>query len=354
MCSQFRTATLMVLLISIIALTGISAARAEILFQDNFDNSPDWQSNQTVNKSAGGKDISWPTTNYKRCSPGYCPPPGWTSYRCASSTWTDDRGRDTYVISTAGARGGSGKGLTYNVESTGSYGAWAGGSLDLWLGTQGYQELYIRMYLKYSSEWAWSDTTQHGQEKLIRISTFNADIFNTNYNPQTFGSSSVNWPVWYPDWYYNAAYKYAYFMSSVRKSPDYDSTGDDNTYTDSRFHSDSLNLAIGDNQWHCYEFHVKMNSSPGIPDGVWEFFLDGNLKKSRNNIVWKKAGSNSIGWNWLMFLDNVTVAPYPSSSHKEMSIYMDDVVVSTTYVGPDDKAPSTVHNLRLPPSQPQQ
>ncbi len=36
-----------------------------------------------------------------------------------------------------------------------------------------------------------------------------------------------------------------------------------------------------------------------------------------------------------MFLDNITVSPYPLAQKKEMAIYMDDVVVSTVYIGPD-------------------
>ena len=305
-------------------------AYSAVLFEDNFDSSPDWQSNQTISKSVPpGEDKGWPNTYKNNCQPGYCPPDKWTSYRTASSKWTDDRRRDTFVLNSEGARGGSGKGVTLNVESTGDYGTWAGGSLDLWLGEQGYQELYIRMYIQYTSEWSWSDGSQHGQQKLIRISTFNEDIATTSQNPHIFsGSSGINWPTWYPDWYYNAndAYEYAALMSSTRTAPTYITDGDE-TYSSARWPADT--------NWHCYEFHVKMNSAIGVADGVWEFYLDGNLKASRNNVKWKQTGANSKGWNWLMVLDNVTVAPFPLTEHKEMAIHMDDFVVSTNYIGPN-------------------
>lgn len=313
-----------------------SPATAAVIFEDNFNTSPDWQSNQTISKSMPtGVDIGWPSTYFKTCGTNRCPPQGWTSYRAASSQWTDDRRRDTYILNSAGARGGSGKGITFNIESRGEYGLWAGGSLDLWLGKQGYNELYARMYIKYSDEWTWSDGAHHGQQKLIRISTYNEDIETTTHNPQEFGSGSVNWPVWYPDWYYNYVYKFSYFMSSTRTAPTYITDGDTN-YTSVKWPTDAA--------WHCYEYHVKMNSALNVADGIWELYIDGVKVSSRNNVNWKQTGASDTGWNWLMVLDNVTVAPYPASQNKEMSIFMDDIVVSTSYIGTDytitDKIPT--------------
>jgi hypothetical protein len=51
--------------------------------------------------------------------------------------------------------------------------------------------------------------------------------------------------------------------------------------------------------------------------------------------MWKMEGANAKGWNWLMVLDNVTVASYPLTAKKEMALYMDDFVVSTEYIGPN-------------------
>ncbi len=306
-----------------------NSIEAEIIFEDNFDNSPDWQSNQTVNKSqSGGYDISWTQTRSDICTT-LCPPQGWTSYRAASSQWTDDRRKDTYILNSEGARGGTGKGITYNVEVSGDYGVWSGGSLDLWLGEEGYEELYIRYYLKYDINWNWTnqDNTQHCQQKLIRISTFNDDIWTTTYNPQQYGSASVNWPTLYPDWYYNASYPPAKMTMAVRKAPDY-----------SVDETETVSGAVWptDDNWHSYEFYVKMNSFPGVADGIWKVWIDGNLKGERTNVEWKMAGSNTThNWNWLMFLDNVTNASATLDSHTEMSLYMDDVVISTSYIGPD-------------------
>jgi len=315
-----------------VLLPSFSPAFAEILFQDNFDNSPDWQSKQTVNKSqSDGYDISFGQTRSDTCTTN-CPPQGWTSYRTASSFWTDDRRKDTYVLSSEGARGGSGKGITYNVEVSGSFGTWAGGSLDIWLGETGYKELFVRYYIKFDpSSWKWTtpDATEHHLQKLIRINTFNDDIRTTSYNPQQFGTAGRNWPVWLAEVYYNKSSPPAHLSSQVRQAPNYTLLPSVEDY----------NASIpSDGEWHYYEYHVKMNSAPGIADGIWGFYIDGVLKSEKTNVVWKKANSDiAHNWNWLMLLDNVTNASTTLDSYTEMQLYMDDVVVSTSYIGPGDQ-----------------
>ena len=307
-------------------------AFAEIIFQDNFENSPDWQSQQTVSKPAGGLDV----TSLRNTCTKYCPPQYWTGYTAASSLWSDNRRLDTFILDSTGARGGSGKGITYNVENGTDVGAgWTGGRLLLWLGERGYTELYIRMFVKYPPDWIWegryraaNGLLQNTLQKLMRISTYNTDIYNKAHNPLYWGSSGMNYPAFIPDWYYNNSYTQwgTTFVPTVVKAPDYDSKGDGQSYT-------SVSLPP-DNQWHCYEFHVKMNSVLGAADGVWEFYLDDVLQASRNNIVWKKTGADtSHNWNWLFFLDNVYLGAYPSADHREFPLYMDDVVVSTTRIG---------------------
>jgi len=315
-----------VLLGTLILFTSFISAVAEIIFQDNFDNSPDWQSNQTVNKGAGGYDIAWSNSRADECTTN-CPPQGWTSYRAASSHWDDDRRKDTFILDAAGARGGTGKGITYNVEVSGHFGTWSGGSLDIWLGESGHDELYVRYYLKYDTNWTWSTPadTEHSLQKLIRVSTFNDNIWTTSKNPQYYGDT-YNVPVFYPDWNHNYGLHKTYFYMSTRLGPDY-------TYGPNGDFRNGPGPKVG--TWQCYEFYVKMNSVNGAADGVYRTWLDGELVAEATNIIWKQAGSDtSHKWNWLMLLDNVTNASASLTDHKEITVYMDDVVVSTNYIGP--------------------
>ena len=335
---KVKTFSVSLLTFCTILLLSSSIATAQIIFQDNFDNSPDWQSQQTVSKTQPeGTDISWGMTRSDKCTT-YCPPQGWTSYRTACSTWTDDRRKDTYILSEEGARGGSGKGITYNVEVAQN---WVGGSLDLWLGEAGYEELYVRYYLKHDINWKWSnlENTKVGFQKLIRICTFNDNIWTSSYSPQGFRSQFINFPVFIPDWYRNGAGS-TYLTAAVRKAPDYSAYDDVHT----NVHSPDVG------GWHCYEFHVKMNSANGAADGVYQFFLDGELKAESTAVEWKQAGSDTThNWNWLMFIDNVANASAAPEDHVEMSLYMDDVVVSTEYIGPASDDPNTGRQIHINP-----
>ncbi|OFZ19583.1 MAG: hypothetical protein A2X94_14140 [Bdellovibrionales bacterium GWB1_55_8] len=307
-----------------------------IIFSDNFESSPDWHSQQTVHKSVGGVDRAWPAT-YSRACTTTCPPEGWTAYRAAASYFTDTPGLETFTLGAQGHRssgpgstGATGKGITRNVESSGAYGSWEGGSLDVWLGPEGQEELLVRYWLKYAPDWTWTDAgnTQHAQQKLIRISRFAGDVTDTvNFNPQMFFNPTQNGPSWMPDWYYNHSYSSTSFFSSEFFNPQPSGSigyGPTQTFA-------SL-LWPSDGGWHLYEFRVKMNSAPGVSDGHWELWIDGlttpEKHAAKTDVLWvDSTGSVSPGWNYLMFLDNITVAPAEVSAKKEMQIFLDDVVV---------------------------
>jgi len=189
-----------------------------------------------------------------------CPLEGWDGYYVASSYWSDSRRNDTYILDSSSSRGSSGKGVTYWMESTG-YANWAGGRLQVIL-NETQDELFIRIYTKYDEGFEWSDgTSNHGQQKIMRISSFPPiGDFGTIWG---FGSGFYNIPVFYPDWYYNSAYDTGKFLSAERYGPGYN-VGEGNTF--------STDWST-DSKWHSNEFHVSLNSQPGIHDGIWKFYL---------------------------------------------------------------------------------
>ena len=120
-----------------------------------------------------------------------------------------------------------------------------------------------------------------------------------------------------------------------------------------------------DGQWHCWEFYVKLNSAPGIADGIFEMWIDGGdthgnvgrnyLFTSHKDLAWSDQGAASNprkGWNMVMSGGNV----YNHWGTNTQQWYaMDDVVISKNYIGPDyiigtppaPTAPSTPTNLVL-------
>ena len=79
-------------------------------------------------------------------------------------------------------------------------------------------------------------------------------------------------------------------------------------------------------KWICIEVHVKLND-PGLENGVHEFWVDGQLEASRNDLNF--VGSyTDYGINYLSF-ENY----WNDGSVKEQSRYFDNIVVSTSPIG---------------------
>jgi hypothetical protein len=374
-------------------------------------------------------------------NPSYQAPDGWTALNAVPSYWTDFKGNDTYVISAAGARTPGGKGLTasYDIRDD-----WTGGRLDKWLGYPGYPELYIRFYAKFPSSFYWSHGAMFKQFRLnARASLLGyqgpgyGGINGYSSGPENYGELSDN-ACWYvPQWGYYDNYG-GYSLISIlgwglpRKHTiiDYNLSNSPWPGTSGGIFRDPVagvivnpgnNEKQGDNTWHCYEWRQKINSAPGVADGVIQYWLDGVLKYSNTSVVWVQSvpwqanyaytstydnsarveritplnsnkvfrligpstanasaisGStqpnwasvttqgqtitdnqvtwmleyDSVGFNWLMFSDNFINPYYANSAKQEMQVFYDDIVVSTSYVGPDGgsvSSPSSVKNLRI-------
>lgn len=79
-------------------------------------------------------------------------------------------------------------------------------------------------------------------------------------------------------------------------------------------------------QWRCVEAHVKLNS-PGVSDGVFEFWVDGALEARRDDLnwvgTWQGYGINAI------FFENYWNDGAPGLRTR----YFDNIVIATRRVG---------------------
>ena len=326
---------------------------AQIIFSTGLEDVQNWtQTRPPKNATGYGWPSSW--SGYKNGNPVY-PPPRKTDgtflfdmFRVGATVF-DSNVTPAFEIKDGIGRDG-GRGLVYNVEVSGSYGVWTGGNpVGVWLGNTGCQDVYVRFYLRYPPEWKWTDdnnpiSNRGAQQKILRLSRYNGTL-NDGGNPQVYGPSSggKNDPVWIPDWYQyiSVTPSYSKFMNSERYSPDYtanDPATDFLSVKPNLYPSGSDLLWPTDSKWHSYEFRAKMNSAPGVADGISEIWLDGVLMWSKSNIAWVNAGGSILqGWNNVSILDNVTMPAYPLTSQVAYPLYLDNIVISTTYSGPPPK-----------------
>ena len=85
---------------------------------------------------------------------------------------------------------------------------------------------------------------------------------------------------------------------------------------------------IGLGRWYCFEMMIKCNV-PGKHDGEQALWIDGEEVLRTSNMRWRDIDALKV--TMLMF------GNYSSRARYERTYWMDDLVVSTEYVGPMDK-----------------
>lgn len=90
---------------------------------------------------------------------------------------------------------------------------------------------------------------------------------------------------------------------------------------------------IGDGEWHCWEFRLKMNTADGVADGEQTVWMDGVKIRETTTIDWVTGEDPADrGWNYVWLGGNVH-NDFSGDRADEQWYAIDDVVVSTEYIG---------------------
>ena len=314
----------------------------EVLFQDNFDSHPDWSPNQRT--MSQGSYECWGASCLTT-------PAEYIGYRVGKSSFIPV-GHNTINIDSSQHRGPTGKAFVLWSESA-TNPSWPSDGLLCVLLEKGYPELYVRFYIKFQSNWQWKAAAS-SQQKFFRISHYR----NSGGNP--FGMKAEQHPMFIADlrkghsgqadisYYVSFRYETSYYPNEATPSHastteawfgtgNYGGTGTD-------FWDDGM---MGDGEWHCWEFYVKINSAIGVEDGIHRFWQDGVLISETTDLAWGDNGSRANPrrlWNSVMLGGNNFNAFAPAAEKKEQWYAIDDLVISTESIGP---LPSAPKNLRM-------
>lgn len=325
-----------------IILSSGGYASGAVVFQDNFDTQADWFPPQ-------------PAVTCE-CLSGACPsiacptplPTGYVAYRIAEPVSCSVAGKNTLNIDATHHTGPAGKGFTYwNEPCQSQSGSWGSdGLLHIKLADPGYTDLYVRFYIKFQPGWQWNAnlaTDNHNpMQKFFRVSHYwGGNDFN-GFNFQAGGShypfligQGAKFNSGAANYAYDAVYKYQTALHTATANPPhaeeqvfYFGTGN---YAGTGTNFWDAGQA-GDGNWHSWEFRVKMNSAIGTPDGIHEFWQDGVKITSVTDLAWADTGTPALtGWNSVMIGGN-NHNYYPGGG--EQWYALDDLVISTTYIGP--------------------
>jgi hypothetical protein len=85
------------------------------------------------------------------------------------------------------------------------------------------------------------------------------------------------------------------------------------------------NVNVERGRWYCYELMVQANT-PGKRDGRIAFWVDGKLAGDFPNLRLRSVE--------VLKANQVIIVAYSSSRHDNVTLWYDDVVVATSYIGP--------------------
>jgi len=319
----------------------------EVIFQDNFDNYPNWSSSTQT-----GDNETWPDTMQTVLGgpSSTAKAPCWYSYRTAGNAHTT--GDPLYEVDGSIYHGNSGKSFQYNIENS-SY--MNGGGMDLYLGggsTGGYEEIYIRVNIKLEDNFDF-DNLGGNFIKLFRLYTgvdpdndhfapsgtyaTNADY---NANPKIKRSMNCYLDI-INDGNHDYRIKLSYFLGQL--------SGVNYIEIIKYFPASTFNFKNYLGEWLFCEWYVKLNTvgqSDGemkiwvIPESAIRTFDQGNPTGTWTNLEIRSTADRKF--NTVIMADNMSGQWERPVS--EQTIAWDNLVISTTLVGPMPLPPS---NLRI-------
>ena len=230
----------------------------------------------------------------------------------------------------------------------------------------GFDQLYVSFYVRFGDNW-----TPGGTSKLFRIYSWNGSgspfqyfgdgnagpIFLWDYNKNDYGLRNVHA-------YRGGPHGESYEMSgddildmprNLNNLGDVGMAADGGTpeivdQVKGGFISDDMDQTVSHEQvfgdsgnWTKVAFFVKMNSSPGVNDGVLIQWINNEQVFVNRKINWvdDNPDNKMVNWNVVAIGGNDFFQEYPNSELHEEWYSIDDVVIATEIpsdLGSDDAA----------------
>ncbi len=345
-------------------------SQAEVLFEENFDNQPDW----TITMYNADNPILR--------SRGDVVPDNWDgAYN--GSVWTTEEhapqnhsSHEILASNADKARGGSGKSIVHYRHSWTLESGRVKWNSDSQLikapidpdNPEGTEELYVEFWIRFSENWFYRGTPSGEypggwMSKIFRAASWTP---GEDKNMVSGGARDLG-PMFY--WDYRADKFGVRNKTSFRGGPPANAAGTDNYKvpsvedafgesgnfnaldiagegidgTDPQLKNQVDGTLLADTEdlvshemlfgppqhWTKVAFYLKMNSAPGVPDGVFSQFINGHRIKHIDNIPWVETNEQNmmVKWNHFSIGGNDYFAPKANDERFEDWYAIDDIVV---------------------------
>lgn len=365
-------------MLTLSVLLASSMVHSEVIFEEHFDEQPDWTSGLAENDKDPFNQVGLPDRVQRATT--HTIPKGWYSIR-QDPVWSPSKGypdkHETIEILASNAdkaRGGKGKSyVSWRDSYDPGWKHWNSESIMLKYFPQGYNELYVEFWIRFSDDWTRvnPDGATAATSKILRISSWSGD--DTEYG--AFSDGNIG-PIALWDYSVN---KYGIRdILSVRGGPYSDnyklsksdipdighligsgSSGDLNLNfsglmagmgpggtqpiikdrVNGGFITKGTSGTITHNQifgpgksWTKMAFYVKMNSSVGKKDGIFRQWINDNQIFSSDSIPWirpSETRDENAKWNLVAIGGNDYFQIYPNEQRHEEWYSIDDLVIRT-------------------------
>lgn len=352
----------------------------EIIFKEDFENLPDWESDL---KNPNG-DLSKPITNN--------PPKNW-NHVYAFPTWSPSRGHDDRLPNISIKEHNpimvrSGKRSAVFTRDAYSQPSWQWKSDGILAKTldKDYKQLYIEFYIKYNPNSKIinenPETAFPNRGKIFRvlswdrkgdfIANFEGSVTKPTagylYSSDDYGVRHVLMLRGHPTTGDNSVNNYYFAPYQIKNLPKYIRDGDislnygkhirdlngdgvvDNeiksffsaidgkpvgSHGKTVWHREVWGDKNTNSIWRKFSIFVNMNSKPGAEDGVYKFWIDDNLIFSNANIPWiGHAATEMKAWNSIKlggndYIKSTPTVIIPDSERIQDWYAIDDLIIAT-------------------------
>lgn len=301
-----------------IAQPDLSSAR--LLIADDFNAHPDFIPHMGAQCKRDGDEDCLIT------------PGEWTNFytfeRFHPVADNDDSVQPIMQITDFQDKDGDGKSLTLFDESWGGSSRWGSdGVLAKHFG-ENVKDVYAEFHVKYQPDYRWHGLEAGAGQNLAKL--FRLNHFDGNgENPFSFFAGGASGPIVLLDVAISGKRDTSELKTATRCDPQ-ESNYKCGDYNESATYSLSSSFSehLGDGEWHKVGFRAKINSAPGVTDGLISVWLDGELLGSKTDVPFLGAGADpDIGWNMAMIGGNAHNYPEAESARFEQWHSFDDVKI---------------------------
>ncbi len=198
----------------------------------------------------------------------------------------------------------------------------SGSNAQCWFGPRGYDRIYFRRYVKFAADYD-QGNLHHVGGSLAGVTGSNkwGGMGGAGKRPRgddRFSSSFEPWRAWKRHPAPGAMFLYTYWMDMTRDR-------DGNYWGNLLGPGKDDQIVLERDRWYCLEHMIRVNDV-GKFNGELAAWIDGKLYIHYQGIRWRSSDS--------VKLKRFTIGIYVHQAAKSNTVWYDDVVLSTGYIGP--------------------